>query len=388
MHDQDHASLLISQHQPLDASRTHLDASLFDRIGNGLADSLLMVPIETSPHQHTPPKDDVLQRLCALADRIEQAFPSQGSSSTTAAMQGQKAEQNPFDVQTNAPLGLDLRALDILQPTIFHSFWTGARPDMEDPTLSQKVDSPKEPPHFPAITSTQGVDYDRWSSRTVFGALSHPAAVVDTTRKQQNTIIPFKTTLSKNKLQEFDIVKEAKTGASQPLTTFTQTPVGRRASGEDDVGVVFELPALTKRPRDILDDCFDRESPRLLGSSIDDFAMTDDDTRKRKAVKLDPKDTLHLEVDMEKGQAQGPKDLNLWLSASRRSTQNDTQKLRRYDQTREDARPLFSQLSWETCSRTGLPSSLSSVAGTGTVSPYVTEAGLPIVASLFRRFVQ
>ncbi|GJJ68373.1 hypothetical protein EMPS_00719 [Entomortierella parvispora] len=395
MYDQDPASLLIAQHPPLDAPRPHLDASLFDRIGNGLADSLLMVPMDTTApsatHQRTSQQDDVLQRLCALADRMDRASP-QVSSSTISTMQGKKPEENPFDVKTNAPPGLDLRALDILQPTIFQSFWTGARPDMEDPTLSQKADLPKEPPLFPAITPVHEMEYDRWNSRTVFGALSHPAAAVDATGKQQDAIMRVMSNLPKNKLLEFDIDKHGKTrAANRPLSVFTQSQMdGRVRGGEDDVGLVFELPALTKRPRDILDDCLDRERPlRQPGSKMDGVTTPDDDMRMSKAMRLDAQDSVYPKVDKEQGQM---RDLDLWLSASRRPIQNDTQKMKRYDTTEEDERPVFSQLSWETCSRTGIPTSLSlsssATAGTETHSPYVTEAGLPVMTSLFRRFVQ
>ncbi|KAG0052084.1 hypothetical protein BGZ83_003017 [Gryganskiella cystojenkinii] len=379
-----------------------------------------MVPTDDDIVQNTPssPQDNVLTRLCALANKIEQEdSPSTrrmrrtGSKESTVGVPHGAQIDDPFDFQEAKPLpGIDLRALDIQQPTIFESFWTGVRPTNDQLTAatgtslsslsaneSSLVPSSSSPSSlFPSRTAHDEADYDKWNSRTVFGALSHPASasIVDIKSSlnipSNNTSKAWKDWNIKRKLQIVDGVVQS----AQNRTTTSALKSTTRTRRKDDVELLFELPTLTKRPHDILDDCLDREGQRL----DKDMAFTGNNKFARRSLFSSPKKGF-----LDNGESGGvsvqeqPQSNvvaeDLWLAAGKHTQESPAGKTTRLakigsQRSRYDGRPLHSQLSWETCTRTGPALPLPSSTQQPNLSPFVTEADLPLVASLMRRFVQ
>ncbi|KAG0254885.1 hypothetical protein BG011_005446 [Mortierella polycephala] len=327
MQDLDPASLLFiprDEYAPLT-----LDPALFESVGDGVSSKMFTAPNPDAP----PPLPEPLERLKTLAAQFDptadhDTLASESGSKEAAESDAQRIPMTSAVVwESSWKYELDQRVLEINRPSIFDTF--------HDPTKSRIVGDEGSLSSFSSDSSSQesvsatqsqesGVDhFTRWSKRTLFGSLSHPAG-------------------------------QESLSSKQPLDT------------RDTVDVDFELPPLTKRPRDILDECAGNEAS--VGAGLPKGQKSEHQVRSAKAAKV------HVTEPWSR--------LDTW-SAAGKPLQQDTAVATR---TREPASastivPDKLQLTWEMCSRYGPAVSPKK----DIISPYVTEAGTRVFEAVYHK---
>ncbi|KAF9214324.1 hypothetical protein BGZ59_003928 [Podila verticillata] len=302
----DPASLLFIQ--PDDTiTPMHLDPDLFETIGQGVCDRVLNIERpSSSPRQQLPGLEAQLplHGLKSLAESVHD------NSARTKNKAHKSVESRPWigtaqDWKTLWDKELDQRVLQMDRPNIFDSFHSGH----DTPELSSD-----DSLHNLAPDNNNSEHYEAWNKRTVFGSLSHPAGS-------------------------------------------TQSEAWDGAASRDSVDLRFELPPLTKRPRDIVDECL-----------LSDGVMGTPSLSKKGKTKV--------------ASGSGPSARRLknpvdtWRAAGM-PEQHDTAALEK----NQPGQANKSQLSWETCSRNGpVPQPTMPI-----ISPYVTETGTKLFEAVYNK---
>lgn len=301
----DPASLLFIQ--PDDAfTLMHLDPDLFETVGQGVCDRVLNIERpSSSPGQQLPgPEAQLpLHGLKSLAESVH-------DNNTRTKNKVHKSESRPWigtsqDWSTLWDKELDQRVLQMDRPNVFDSFHSGH----ETPELSSDNS-------LPNLTrdNDDSEHYEAWNKRTVFGSLSHPAGS-------------------------------------------TQSEAGDEAVSRDSVDLRFELPPLTKRPRDIVDECL------LSGGVVETSSLSK--KGKTKVVSGSGPSARRLKNSVDTWRAAGMPE------------QRDTAAL----ENKQSGQANKSHLLWETCSRNGpVPQPTMPI-----ISPYVTETGTKLFEAVYNK---
>ncbi|KAF9937513.1 hypothetical protein BGZ67_001190 [Mortierella alpina] len=224
---------------------------------------------------------------------------------------------------------LDERISHIERPNIFDSFHdphNKSSCDLEEHNILTSSTSQAAARESAVSTSAQGEPrgpdtYTQWNNRSIFGSLSHPAG---------SSISP--TDVSKN--------------------------------SKNTTEVEFELPALTKRPRDILDECLDRDE----------------------SVNMEPNpwrpapDRTTGETNMKPKLTRSDKRPNYWRALGT-PQQHDVSIARSQESAESRHKHGKPRLTWEMSSTSG-PKEQSDKPF---VSPYITEAGTPFFEAAYER---
>ncbi|KAG0324689.1 hypothetical protein BGZ99_001575 [Dissophora globulifera] len=354
MHDLDPATLLFiprDEYAPI-----NVDPALFESVGEGLAPSKFSLPAVTAAPMLSSLADP-LERLKTLAARLDPEVSQHdlGSRSHQASYtEGHDASRKKvkkgsggipehmgttesWDAAWEQDLDQRVQSIDrrsifdaFVDPStsVFHTFSVDedvSLPSLFRPETSLQesiVHSTQDKKGIAVIPTESGVDaYVGWNARSVFGSLSHPA------------------------------------GSSVPMNL---------SKGSADL--TFELPPLTKRPRDILDDCtlLDDSSTARLSAN----RHAGNRSRSDVSPKGDPNMALTTDILERRSDA--------WRDAGRPSQQD----------TAIDAgsqapagRPDKVQLTWEMLTATG-PKVPPEIPIT---SPYITEAGTRVFEAVYQK---
>jgi hypothetical protein len=311
MQDMDPASLLFIK--PDDAfTPMSLDPDLFETVGQGVCDKVLTIerPSVSRDQPSGPDAQPALQGLKSLAESV---LPD--SNARTKSKDDETAESRSWigtsqDWNTLWDKELDQRVLQMDRPNIFDSFHSGH----ETPELSSDDSLHSRTP------DTDGSEYyEAWNKRTVFGSLSHPA------------------------------------GAMQP-------EAGDRAASRDSADLRFELPLLTKRPRDIVDEAL-----------LSDGAARTPSPSKKGRTKVTP-------GSGSSARRSKSSTIDTWRAAGMPEQHDTTAGAM---ESRQESQANKSQLSWETCSKNGpVPQPKMPI-----ISPYVTETGTKPFEAVYNRYV-
>ncbi|KAF9922661.1 hypothetical protein FBU30_007226 [Linnemannia zychae] len=320
MQDLDPASLLFipqSAYAPLE-----LDPRLFETVGDGVSLKTLTIPTQSTTKLSTH-VSDTLEGLKSLADkldpqdtqipRISNGIAESGEDQSSKFQQTRMTIAESWDVAWEQDL--DQRVLDIGRPNIFDSF--------QSPGAS--------------------VDFNVQDYQPV------------SLTSEQNT--KTTTTLEAEWDKSINYASRAAESTSSYLTT------------QETLGLSFDLPALSKRPRDILDDCL------LLDQSPRTTVLKKHQrlTQNRKGDEIARGQTI-------KNKAQSRSSLVDGWHAAGKPVQDD---LTGTNLIRDDTGNILIQerLSWETRSNLGprnIPDRLA-------MSPYLTEAGTNTFESIYQR---
>ncbi|KAG0286053.1 hypothetical protein BGZ96_009792 [Linnemannia gamsii] len=330
MQDLDPASLLFiprDEYTPL-----QLDPELFESVGDGVSLQTFNIPKVTLPttanKSPSVAAPDLLGRLKSLAAKLDPPNANGsdilrgGGGGGGGGHKGNRARMDTtqsWDVAWEQDL--DQRVLEIGQPNIFDSFHT--------PGASVLFDF-QEPSTSP-VSSEQGargpeVDlFAEWNPRTAIDSPSHPAGPT-----------------------------------SSPTIT------------KETLNLSFDLPVLSKRPRNILDDCVLRDqNPIATTTNKHHQQPTTQDFRAGKVAKTH---SLQSRVNTKEDLAE------TWRAAGK-PIQDDLTGSTAHGN--RGAR-IQEQLRWETCSKSGLRTVSSHLA----MSPYMTEAGTTTFESVYLRLLE
>ncbi|KAG0271806.1 hypothetical protein BGZ95_000334 [Linnemannia exigua] len=330
MQDRDPASLLFiprDEYGPL-----LLDPELFESVGDGVSQKTFAIPKAPSPKttmSSSATDADPLDRLKSLAAKMNPLDAGEldsinglgeGEKWSTRKRMGTAQSWNSAWEQD-----LDQRVHDINRYNIFDSFrnpGTVGVFDSQDAQLSSTL-------------SAQG-------SRVLEADPN-----LDTERRRPTFV---------------ETISHSAGPTSFPSTT------------KDTLSLSFDLPSLTKRPRNILDDCLLRDQvPRAAGTSHRRQQQPMQDIRARKVAKSQSfkgKTDEQKEARAEAWRAAGKPDQD--------------------DLTGSHGRPtgrkglIQEQLSWETCATRGP----RTVPSHSVMSPYVTEAGIATFESVYLRLLE
>ncbi|KAG0299622.1 hypothetical protein BGZ98_009896 [Dissophora globulifera] len=354
MNDLDPATLLFiprDEYAPI-----NVDPALFESVGEGLAASKFSLPAVTSAPMLSSLADP-LERLKTLAARLDPEVPQHdlGSRSHQASYtEGHNASRKKvkkgsggipehmgttesWDAAWEQDLDQRVQSIDrrsifdaFVDPSIsvFHTFPVDqdvSLPSLFRPETSLQesiVHSAQDIRDIAAIPTESGVNaYVGWNARSVFGSLSHPA------------------------------------GSSVPMNL---------SKGSADL--TFELPPLTKRPRDILDDCTlldDSSAARLSANRLAG-------NRGRSDVFPKGDTNMALTTDILERRS------DAWRDAGRPSQQDTTIDA---GSQAPAGRPDKVQLTWEMLTATG-PKVPPEIPIT---SPYITEAGTRVFEAVYQK---
>ncbi|KAF9294051.1 hypothetical protein BGZ74_011431 [Mortierella antarctica] len=310
MQDMDPASLLFIN--PDDAfTPMRLDPDLFETVGQGVCDNVLTIERPSESRDQQPLGPDCQSTLQGLKSLAESVLPD--SIARTKSKDDETVESRPWigtsqDWNTLWDNELDQRVLQMDRPNIFDSFYSGHEtPDLSsDDSLRSLIRNNNDSEH-----------YEPWNKRTVFGSLSHPAGLV-------------------------------------------RPEAGDGAASRDSVDLRFELPPLTKRPRDIVDEA-------LLSDGV---VGTQSQSKKGK--------TKITSGSGSSARRSKNSIIDTWRAAGM-PEQLDT--AAGAADIRQEGRANKSQLSWETCSKNGpMPQPKMPI-----ISPYVTETGINPFEAVYNR---
>lgn len=327
MQELDPASFLFiprDEYAPL-----HLDPALFESVGNGVTTETLAIPTQSAPPLTVSclPSESMpgLRSLAAQCD----AYGSLDSVKDDGNDQQRRGLNNADTWESDWDKELDERISHIERPNIFDSF--------HDPHV--KVACGAEEYGIPSSSTLEGASkdsavsalaqgekrgsdsYTQWNNRSIFGSLSHPAG---------------------------------------PSTS----PTDASKKSKNTTEVKFELPALTKRPRDILDECLSRDGS--MNTEASGWRSGSD----RSTGKPNAEPRL----------AQSDKRPNFWRALGT-PQQQDTSIARSQESIECKPKHRRSRLTWETCSTSG-PKDQSDKPF---VSPYITEAGTSYFELVYER---
>ncbi|KAF9966551.1 hypothetical protein BGZ70_001960 [Mortierella alpina] len=327
MQELDPASFLFlprDEYAPL-----HLDPALFESVGNGVTTETLAIPKQSSPplSLSSSPADSMpgLKSLATLCDAYGQVDAKKDDGVDQPRLASKKGDTWESDWERE----LDERISHIERPNIFDSFHVphnnypcGVKENVGQ-TSSASEASVRG---ITVSASAQGqqrrsTTYTQWNSRSVFGSLSHPAG--------PSTLLRDATEDSKNTTE-----------------------------------VEFELPALTKRPRDILDECVDRDRLVSLGPGH----------------RRSEPNRISGEANKESKIAKSDKRPDSWRALGT-PQQQDVSTARSQEPTDSNYKHGKPRLAWETCTSSG-PKQQSDKPF---VSPYITEAGTPYFEAVYER---
>ncbi|KAF9093593.1 hypothetical protein BGX29_009874 [Mortierella sp. GBA35] len=341
MQDLDPATLLFiprDEYEPL-----QLDPELFESVGDGVSLRAFVIPKPASqppppPRSPTTPSAvyDPLDRLKSLAAKLNPPSTDGPDSSSLGGINQHDASSSKGRMGTAEAWDaawerdLDQRVLEIDRPNIFDSFHT--------PENSHVFDIPDSKSLASSSSSTVSADlgskapeavdpYTEWNRRTVFGSLAHPAG--------------------------------AGAGAG---------PTSSHSNIKDSADISFDLPVLTKRPRDILDECLQQDQSSVPATS-NKHQQSVRDVRAGKVAKIQ---VSKNKFDQRESRAE------TWRAAGK-PVQDDLTGAQEGSGTGNTL--LQEQLSWEACSKTG-PRTISSHL---VMSPYVTEAETATFESVYQR---
>lgn len=320
MQDLDPASLLFiprDEYAPL-----QLDPELFESVGDGVSLKTFVIPKATPPTTPSTKSpsvsaSDTLGRLRSLAVKFNPQDTDTPENHAGGDL-GERQKSNRSRMGTTQSWDiawdqdLDQRVLQIDRPNIFDSFHT--------PGTAAAFDVQEFNPLQVQSGQGEGPEVDSFTEPTV-GSLALPA---DPT--------------------------------SSPSVT------------RETLNLSFDLPVLSKRPRNILDDCVLRDQIPIVPTANKHHEQpTAPDDRVRKVAKTQPSKSR---FDVQEDRAE------TWRAAGK-PVQDDL------TGTAHGGRGprIQEQLSWETCSKSG-PRTVSSHL---VMSPYVTEAGTGTFESVYQR---
>ncbi|KAG9068413.1 hypothetical protein KI688_010681 [Linnemannia hyalina] len=321
MQDLDPASLLFiprDEYAPL-----QLDPELFESVGDGVSLKTFVIPKATPPTTSSTKSPSVstsssLDRLRSLAVKFN---PQDADAPENHAGGGvgerQKSNRSRMGTTQSWDVAweqdLDQRVLEIDRPNIFDSF------------------------HTPGAAA-----FDVQGS------------------------IPFLVPSGQGEVPEVDSFTESTVGSLTLPTDPTSSP----SVNKETLSLSFDLPVLSKRPRNILDDCVLRDQiPVAATANKHHQQPTAPDGRAEKIAKTQPS---KIGFDITEDRAK------TWRAAGK-PVQTD---LTGAADGGRGAR-IHEQLSWETCSRSGL----RTVSNHLVMSPYVTEAGTTTFESVYQRYM-
>ncbi|KAF9309585.1 hypothetical protein BG003_009597 [Podila horticola] len=309
MQDMDPASLLFIK--PDDTfTPMSLDPDLFATVGQGVCEKVLTIerPCVSRDQPSGPDTQLALQGLKSLAESVLPDSNAGIKSRDDETVESRSWIGTSHDWNTLWDEELDQRVLQMDRPNIFGSF----HGDHERPELSSDDSLHSRTPD----TDGSG-HYEAWNKRTVFGSLSHPAGSM-------------------------------------------QHEAGDGAASWDSVDLRFELPPLTKRPRDIVDEAL-----------LSDGAARTPSLSKKGRTKVTP-------VSGSSAKRSKSSIIDTWRAAGMPE---------QYDTTAgavenlQESQANKSQLSWETCSKNGpVPQPKMPI-----ISPYVTEMGTKPFEAVYNR---
>lgn len=325
MQDLDPASLLFiprDEYAPL-----QLDPELFESVGDGVSLETFNIPKVTLPtttiKSPSVAASDLLGRLKSLAAKLDPPNADESDILRGEGGGGHKSNRGRMGTTQSWEVAceqdLDQRVLEIDQPNIFDSFHTSGTAGMFD--FQEPSTSP--------VSSEQGTggpevdSFAEWDPRTATDSPSHPAG-------QTSSPIITKETLNQS----------------------------------------FDLPVLSKRPRNILDDCVLRDQNPIATTTHKHHQQpTTQNVRAGKVAKTQsPKSRVGTKEDLAETWRAAGKPVQDDLTGS-------TAHGKRGARIRE-------QLRWETCSKSGFRTESSHLA----MSPYVTEAGTTTFESVYQRY--
>ncbi|KAF9397229.1 hypothetical protein BGX21_009085 [Mortierella sp. AD011] len=336
MQDLDPASLLFTQ--PDEYVSLHLDPSIFESVGDGVAPDSFTIPDRTIPPSSST---EPLESLKLLADRLN-PIEQDGTQSTYSFSHTKYSDiDNVVNGRRRVPAmgavgawdaawenDLDQRVQCIGGPNIFDRL-------LDSETKSTLVPMDSEPPFLTQDTSSQGsvelFTDNQWT------------AGLDTSAFRQ--------------------------GSDLPVVDTSPHQAKSSTSAKSTVELVLELPPLTKRPRDIVDDCCYRGGFELGTSSL----LRKDNSNKSRDVKVPKtksKGTTKSNVHI--GQADSWRAAGIPLQRDSVVGEAGSRVVDRLDKV---------QLSWETCTEFG-PRTQSEMPF---VSPYITEAGTRMFEAIYQK---
>ncbi|KAG0218023.1 hypothetical protein BGX33_008884 [Mortierella sp. NVP41] len=345
MQDLDPATLLFiprDEYGPL-----QLDPELFESVGDGVSLRAFVIPKPASqppPPPPPPPRSpttpsavyDPLDRLKSLAAKLNPPSTDGPDSSSLGGINQHDASSSKGRMSTAEAWDaawerdLDQRVLEIDRPNIFDSFHTLGNSHVFDIPDSKSLASSSSSTVSADLGSKapEAVDpYTEWNRRTVFGSLAHPAG--------------------------------AGAGAG---------PTSSHSNIKDSADISFDLPVLTKRPRDILDECLQQDQSSVPATS-NKHQKSVRDVRAGKVAKIQ---VSKNKFDQRESRAE------TWRAAGK-PVQDDLRGAQEGSGTGNTL--LQEQLSWEACSKTG-PRTISSHL---VMSPYVTEAETATFESVYQK---
>ncbi|CAO3572327.1 unnamed protein product [Mortierella alpina] len=307
----------------------HLDPALFESVGNGVTTETLAFAKQSSPplSLSSSPAEPMpgLKSLATLCDAYGQVDAKEEDGVDQPRLGSKKGDTWELDWEKE----LDERISHIERPNIFDSFHDpynnfpcGVKEHGDQPSSASEAAAREN------VVSTSArrdqrrpTTYTQWNSRSVFGSLSHPAGT--------STLL---------------------TNASKDVKNTTE--------------VEFELPALTKRPRDILDECVDRDRSASIGSGhqrSEPDRVCGQSNKEAKLAKSDKRPDSWRALGT-------PQQQDVSIAHSQEPTKS----------RHEHGKP---RLTWETCSTSG-PKEQSDKPF---VSPYITEAGTLFFEAVYQR---
>ncbi|KAG0214310.1 hypothetical protein BGX28_002418 [Mortierella sp. GBA30] len=321
----DPASLLFlprGEYAPL-----HLDPVLFESVGDGVAFESLTIPTQGST---LPPTPEPLKGLKSLADHFD-SYEFTGRKRNVDGGPPKRRLGKAKAWESDLELELDQRIQHIERPNIFDSFidmQSGIPNTRDDGSLSTFTsDASYEESANSSSSHEKERDsdaYARWNRQSIFGSLSHPAATDSLSWEQSRKV-------------------------------------------KETAEIALEIPALTKRPRDILDEYLNHDAPTNMSQKTR-MARIDDSTNVRKiGAKFIKMGSQQYQADSWRALGK-PEQQDVAIIGSVRS-----QALQG-----KSSKP---QLTWESCSKTG-PIEQPDMPF---VSPYITEAGTALFEAVYQK---
>ncbi|KAF9905851.1 hypothetical protein EC991_001256 [Linnemannia zychae] len=327
MQDRDPASLLFisrDEYGPL-----YLDPELFESVGDGVSQKTFVIPKAPSEKlvKSSSAADlDPLDRLKSLADKLSpQSADEPDNNSNLGGDKGKGIRIRMGTAQSWESAweqDLDQRVLDIERRSIFDTFCNPGTSNALLPDTQGAQSSPILRAQGSGVPEDVNLDTE-WKRPTVVDFLSHSA------------------------------------GTALSLSTT-----------KDTLNLSFDLPSLSKRPRNILDDCLLRDQvPKAFGT-INKHQQQDQELRAPKVAKR----------QSPASKANGEKEdrVETWRAAGK-PVQDDLTGT--HGGLKVKKRLIQEQLSWETCSNGGH----RTVSSHHVMSPYVTEAGTATFESVYQK---
>ncbi|KAF9156680.1 hypothetical protein BG015_002884 [Linnemannia schmuckeri] len=319
MQDLDPASLLFiprDEYAPL-----QLDPELFESVGDGVSLKTFVIP-KVSPPGSTSTKSPLvaasssLERLKSLAVKFNPQDGDALESLEGGGGERQKSNRSRMSTIQSWDVAweqdLDQRVLEIDRSNIFDSFHAPGTASVFD--VQEASPSP--------VSSEQGAG-----------------------------------------VSEVDLFTESMVGSTSYSAGLTSSPLVTK----ETLSLTFDLPVLSKRPRNILDDCVLRDHNPVATANKYHQQPTAPDDRVGKVAK----------IQTSKSKTNAKEDRSMAWRAAGKPIQEDLTGAT-YG---EHGTRVQEQLSWETCSKSG-PRTVSSHL---VMSPYVTEAGTTIFESVYQR---